>query len=282
MPPFVAAALTRKKIPLWVLPVIAALPVWAYSFAGTMQQPETEDELLIEAAELYTACSGCHGGNGGGGVGYALSGGEVLATFPDPIDQMAHVARGSDAILGEGYGAERADGQRVSGGRGRGPMPAQLEFQLRDDGKIAIQDLDLTLAGGRLNTRGLLHTEKGLSADASVGVQSVDLKELLQLIGVEGLEGTGKLSGSIPIRIAGGNLVIRDGNLRALGPGRLRYGGSALEKFFSTHPDPGARASSVRAQVQALPPKSLRKDSPSFHTIKDRVKAMPRPPSSGQ
>ncbi len=125
LPHFVSASLSRKRIPVWVLPVIAALPVWAYSFAGTMQQPETEDELLVDAALVYGSCSGCHGGTGGGGVGYQLSEGEVLATFPDAIDQMVHVARGSAAILDQEYGAPREDGVRVSGGRGRGPMPAQ-------------------------------------------------------------------------------------------------------------------------------------------------------------
>jgi hypothetical protein len=126
VPHFVAAATARKKVPVWVLPIIAALPVWAYSFAGTMQQPEVEDELLIVAEETYASCAGCHGGNGGGGVGYALADGSVLETFPEPIDMMVHVARGSDAILDQPYGAERADGQRISGARGRGPMPAQL------------------------------------------------------------------------------------------------------------------------------------------------------------
>ena len=125
VPHFVAASMARKRVPVWVLPVIAALPIWAYSFAGTMQQPEVEDELFIEAAELYAACAGCHGGNGGGGTGYQLSGGEVINTFPDPIDQMVHVARGSDPILDQEYGA-RTDEPRISGARGRGAMPAQL------------------------------------------------------------------------------------------------------------------------------------------------------------
>lgn len=126
IPAYVAAAQSRKRIPIWALPVIAALPVWAYSFAGTMQQPETEDEVLIEAAELYGSCSSCHGVGGGGGTGYQLSDGEVLQTFPEPIDMMVHVARGSVEIIGEEYGAERADGVRVSGARGSGPMPAQI------------------------------------------------------------------------------------------------------------------------------------------------------------
>ena len=127
VPAYVEAARSRKRIPVWVLPVIAALPVWALSYAGTMQQPETEDILFVDAALIYGSCSGCHGAAGGGGVGYALTDGEVLQTFPNAIDQMVHVARGSDAIAGEEYGAVRADGtRRVSGARGRGPMPAQL------------------------------------------------------------------------------------------------------------------------------------------------------------
>ncbi|MGH1490500.1 MAG: hypothetical protein ACRBK7_14115 [Acidimicrobiales bacterium] len=126
VPHFVSASMKRKRVPLWVLPVIAAIPVWAYAFAGTMQQVETEDELLIDAALVYGSCAGCHGGTGGGGVGYQLSGGEVLETFPEVIDQMVHVARGSVEIDGEEYGAERADGVRVSGARGKGAMPGQL------------------------------------------------------------------------------------------------------------------------------------------------------------
>jgi hypothetical protein len=121
--PFVTAARSRKRIPVWALPVVAALPVWALSFAGTMQEPEVEDPLFTESEALYGGCSGCHGAAGGGGTGYELAGGSVLETFPSPIDQMVHVARGSAAIQGEEYGAERGDGRRVAGDLGL--MPAQ-------------------------------------------------------------------------------------------------------------------------------------------------------------
>ena len=108
---------------MWALPVVAALPIWAISFAGTMQQPETEDPVIVESAAIYTeaGCAGCHGGNGGGGNGYQLSDGEVVTTFPRPVDQMLHVARGSAAIDGQIYGAEA---RRVAGDSGQ--MPAQV------------------------------------------------------------------------------------------------------------------------------------------------------------
>jgi predicted Zn-dependent protease len=52
-------------------------------------------------------------------------------------------------------------------------------------------------------------------------------------------------------------------------------GGSALEMFFSTHPDPGDRAGAVRRQIAALPPKAnLRKDSDRFHRVKEKVKGL--------
>lgn len=51
-------------------------------------------------------------------------------------------------------------------------------------------------------------------------------------------------------------------------------GSSGLEKFFSTHPDPGNRASAVRARIAKLPQRSLREDSQRFHAAKDRVKAL--------
>jgi predicted Zn-dependent protease len=54
---------------------------------------------------------------------------------------------------------------------------------------------------------------------------------------------------------------------------------SKVETFFSTHPDPGARASTVRAQIAKLPPKpNLRKDSPNFQEVKAKLKSMPKAP----
>ncbi len=120
-PAYVQAAKKRKKMPMWAMAIPALTLLWAYSFAGTMQQPEVEDPLFIESAALYSSqgCAGCHGVGGGGGVGYQFSNGEIYATFPSPIDQIVHIARGSAAITGEQYGdPDRAGGARVAGNRG--------------------------------------------------------------------------------------------------------------------------------------------------------------------
>jgi len=48
----------------------------------------------IDGAQVYKErCSGCHGGDGSGGIGPRLAG-RVVAKYPDPADQIAVVTNG--------------------------------------------------------------------------------------------------------------------------------------------------------------------------------------------
>ncbi len=118
-----------------------------------------------------------------------------------------------------------------------GPLPIQLEFQLREDGAVAVQDLDVGFAGGRMRTRGLVKTGDELDADGMIYVQSVDLAQVFQLIGLDGLEGTGRITGKVPVRLLGENLTIGKGTLNAEGPGKLKYTGTALQQQLSNRED---------------------------------------------
>ena len=96
--PWVQAALTRKKIPVWAVPVLIFLPFWAIIFAGTLESPERDTEIIALGREVYEGnggCAGCHGAEGGGGIGPALVGGEVLAAFVDWRDHVIWVVNGS-------------------------------------------------------------------------------------------------------------------------------------------------------------------------------------------
>ena len=53
-------------------------------------------------------------------------------------------------------------------------------------------------------------------------VDQVDLAELFKLINVDGIGGTGRLDGNIPLRLAGKRIRISNGTLAASGPGVLR------------------------------------------------------------
>lgn len=112
--PYVEQYKARKKMPFWIAPVLLALPVWAMFYVGTLERvPQGLTGLLGEGEELYieAGCSGCHGAEGGGGIGPALAGGEVHITFTSIEDQMAWIARGS-AIVGTGNNYASADSPR--------------------------------------------------------------------------------------------------------------------------------------------------------------------------
>jgi predicted Zn-dependent protease len=55
---------------------------------------------------------------------------------------------------------------------------------------------------------------------------------------------------------------------------------TAVEAFFSTHPTDQSRVAATRRQIAELPgnPAALRRDSPEFHAIQERVRALPAPP----
>lgn len=131
-----------------------------------------------------------------------------------------------------------------------GPWPMQVEFQLRDDGKIEIQDMDVSMAGGVLRTRALIDLGEKPSTDGSIQVRSMDLREVLELIGVEGLNGTGRITGTVPIHVRDGQVAVADGLLKAEGPGVLRYSGTALQEQLSARPDTVGTVAQVLSDFQ--------------------------------
>jgi len=117
VPPYVAAALRRPKVPKFAIPVLAALPVWALIYAGTMSKSTSVDPQIKLGGQIFAAnCSGCHGAAGEGGTGRPLN--EVLKTFPDVKDHLAWIENGSPAA-GTPYGdPKRPGGQRIAGSNG--------------------------------------------------------------------------------------------------------------------------------------------------------------------
>ena len=109
--PEVAAALRRHKIPYWALPVLLALPLWAYVYQGTLEPPPAgESDPLVLGEAVYGGCASCHGATGGGGVGPALD--TVLEVWPDYRDHMMWVKLGDTGWPTDTFGADnRPKGQ---------------------------------------------------------------------------------------------------------------------------------------------------------------------------
>ena len=132
--PYVQAGLRRKTVPVWIIPVLLFLPIWAIYYVGYLENPPAEAAgLLFEGEEVYgVSCAGCHGGGGGGGTGRQLNGGEVLLTFPsyeadqanyDGLAGQLHwVANGTAGTPGTYGDPGRGDGVRRSDSFGGAQM----------------------------------------------------------------------------------------------------------------------------------------------------------------
>lgn len=125
-PLWVSAARSRTRIPMWALPVMFFLPLWAFVYVKLTEPPPEPVTAITEGAATYAArCVSCHGGAGagseGGGVGRPLYNGEVLLTFPRLETDMLHwLEVGSEGIgIGNSYGAtDRPEGAHISGETG--------------------------------------------------------------------------------------------------------------------------------------------------------------------
>jgi mono/diheme cytochrome c family protein len=120
VPPNVQAALRRKRVPIWALPVVALLPLWGYAYAGTLEPPTSDALTALQLGEeVYGKCSTCHGADGGGnGSIPALT--SVGDTFSDPTDHAKWVFLGSTGWSNE-VGDTYGDGNTPIGSGG---MPA--------------------------------------------------------------------------------------------------------------------------------------------------------------
>jgi hypothetical protein len=91
-------------------------------------------------------------------------------------------------------------------------------FQLRPDGVLDLASAKWSLAGGAIRTRG----EIDLGAETQqlvLELANIDLAELLTLVDLAGLTGSGRLGGRIPVLRRGETLEIRGGELSAVAPG---------------------------------------------------------------
>lgn len=125
VPPYVEASNRRQRIPMWALPVLGFLPVWAVIYAQSLSAaPTNEVTQLVAGAAVYSPCSGCHGSAGGGGTGRKFAEGEVVKTFPNIAYQLEFVRLGDKGRDNAPYGdPKRAGGQHVGPYNGQ-YMPA--------------------------------------------------------------------------------------------------------------------------------------------------------------
>ena len=125
--PTVVAANRRRKVPFWAMAALSLMPIWLFMYARALtQSDEVEAGPVSLGAEIYSNCASCHGGGGGGGVGYAFTGGSVLATYPNIEDMLRYVYYGTGEYVIAGVeipgDPNREGGPHVTGALGNMPQ----------------------------------------------------------------------------------------------------------------------------------------------------------------
>jgi hypothetical protein len=103
-----------------------------------------------------------------------------------------------------------------------------IRYRVKPGWNVEIESTSWKFAGGELTTVGKIDS-RAKHRQSSIHVKNVDLTEFVELVNLEGLSGSGRLKGELPIAFVGGEIEIRNAVLRSNGePGVIRY-----------RPDPG-------------------------------------------
>jgi hypothetical protein len=103
------------------------------------------------------------------------------------------------------------------------PAKLALAGQLLAKPALKLDRVAIDVAGGKIGAAGFTIDPASPDISTILKVDHVDLTEITQLIGPEGLNGTGQLDGQIPITYKGGKLAVSGGKLAARGAGILSY-----------------------------------------------------------
>ncbi len=126
------------------------------------------------------------------------------------------------------------------------PIPLALTFHLRGDRRVALEVLTAELLGGGIRVEDALLDPVARTGAMTVEARALDLETLLTRLDVEGVAGTGKLTGRMPLAFEDGVLSVADGRLAAEGPGRLQITSPELPALL------GDREDTVGLMIEAL------------------------------
>jgi hypothetical protein len=98
-----------------------------------------------------------------------------------------------------------------------------VRFALRRDGAIEVEQAEWTFAGGRLRSAGRIEPDAERQ-ELVMTLADLELGELLALVNLDGLDGSGRLEGRLPLSLDAGGLRIADAEIRASDAGgTIRY-----------------------------------------------------------
>lgn len=130
------------------------------------------------------------------------------------LEEQMLVARARDVTI-----------DQINPGIAIGPVQVLAEYRAPRAnplaGKLDIQQATAGFLGGRMRVAPGTLDFVGNDLLIPIGLYDISLSKLLQVYPTEGLEGTGQLTGRIPVRISDQGIKVRGGELSARAPGGL-------------------------------------------------------------
>ena len=99
----------------------------------------------------------------------------------------------------------------------------QLRFGVRDGRYLDVENGQLTLAGGHVAIAPASLDARAQQNSLKLEVTDIGVAEVFKLIGLEGLTGSGRLSGEVPISFANKDIAVEAGKLQSQEPGIIQY-----------------------------------------------------------
>jgi hypothetical protein len=191
-------------------------------------QPAALSPLLGRSIEAASGGIEARGAIGWG-AGKAIRGGSLDLALRDlsVSSEQGSFERLNAAIrVGGPWPPSTPPGQLVSMARidfGLELTNGLIAFQIRPDGVLDLASAEWTFAGGTIRTRGTTDLTAE-TQELTLNLDDVDLSQLLALVDLEGLSGSGLLEGKIPVVRHGSTLEIRAGKLSGTKEGGwIRY-----------------------------------------------------------
>lgn len=98
-----------------------------------------------------------------------------------------------------------------------------VDFQLRPDYTLYVENAVWRWAGGRLKTRDVLLDAQAERHEFTLEIDGLDLAEIVALADMDDLSASGRLSGRAPVTVTAEGVAISDGLLQTAQGGVLRY-----------------------------------------------------------
>ena len=112
--------------------------------------------------------------------------------------------------------------EHIDAGVGLDKLTIQLKFIVGVTPYLAIELAEVFSSGGKIYFRDARIDPTASAHEILLNVSELDLAEIFTLMAIDGVSGSGRLSGTLPIRVRGGVVLVDEGRVAANGPGVLQ------------------------------------------------------------